>query len=128
MRRRGIGTYLLQTGAALLEPRGVKAIRATTLPDNDSFIGMAQALGGEVVHRPDLVEVSFDVAALAQAYRRRRAARGAPPASEWPASALDRGGRFAHKAAHDEPPHHRDLHSPLTSRRGALPVSKSGPT
>ena len=69
MRRRGIGTYLVQTGAALLEPRGVKVIRATTLPDNDSFIGMARALGGEVVHRPDLVEVEL---------RRRRARAGLP--------------------------------------------------
>ena len=87
MRRRGIGTYLLQTGAALLEPRGVKVIRATTMPDNGSFIGMAQALGGEIVHRPDLVEVSFEVATLAQAYRRRRAAEMLDPAGRGPEGA-----------------------------------------
>jgi hypothetical protein len=41
---------------------------------------------------------------------------------------LDRDRRFAHKAAHDAQPHQPHLHSPLTSRRGALSVSKSGPT
>jgi len=72
LRRRGIGTYLLQAGAALLEPRGITTIRATTMPDNGSFIAMASALDGTAAYTTDLVEVSFDVARLAAAYRRRR--------------------------------------------------------
>jgi hypothetical protein len=44
------------------------------MPDNGSFIGMAHALGGRIDYGPDVVEVSFDVAGLAAAYRRRRAA------------------------------------------------------
>jgi GNAT superfamily N-acetyltransferase len=74
MRRRGIGTYLLQTGACLLAARGIGLIRATTMPDNVSFIAMAQSLGGSVSRHPDLVEVAFEVAALKRGYLRRRAA------------------------------------------------------
>ena len=81
LRRRGVGTYLLLTGASLLEPRGVRTIRATTMPGNSSFIGMAQALGGTVAYGPDLVEVAFDVAELSAAYRRRRAAEIFGPAA-----------------------------------------------
>lgn len=87
LRRRGIGTYLLQTGASLLEPRGIRTIRATTMPDNSSFIGMAHALDGTVNYTPDLVEVSFDVAALAAAYRRRRAAEMLRFAGSYPQGA-----------------------------------------
>jgi GNAT superfamily N-acetyltransferase len=75
MRRRGIGTYLVQTAARLLAPRGVKLIRATTLPDNASFIALAQACGAKVAGGPDGVEAAFDVAALNRAYLRRRAAQ-----------------------------------------------------
>ena len=74
MRRRGIGTYLLQTGACLLSARGIEAIRAVTMPDNLSFIAMAQSLGASLSRRPDSVEVAFDLAALRQGYLRRRAA------------------------------------------------------
>lgn len=73
MRRRGIATYLVQTAARLLVPRGVKVIRATTLPDNGSFIAMAHALGAAVDCGPDEVDVTFDAAALNRAYLRRRA-------------------------------------------------------
>jgi GNAT superfamily N-acetyltransferase len=65
LRRRGIATYLLRTGARLLEPRGIGTIRATTLPENGSFIAMARSLGGRIEHGPDLVEVAFAAAALA---------------------------------------------------------------
>jgi GNAT superfamily N-acetyltransferase len=75
MRRRGVGTSLVQTAARLLAPRGVKRIRATTLNDNHSFVALAQACGAEVVCGPDGVDVIFDVAALNRAYLRRRAAQ-----------------------------------------------------
>ena len=42
MRRRGVGTYLIQTAAWLLAPRGVTVIRAVTSPDNAAFIAMAR--------------------------------------------------------------------------------------
>jgi ribosomal protein S18 acetylase RimI-like enzyme len=65
LRRRGIATHLLRTGAGLLASRGIGTIRATTLPDNGSFIALAQSLGGGIEQGPDLVAVTFDVAALA---------------------------------------------------------------
>lgn len=74
LRRRGIATYLLQVAACMLGPRGVRIIRATTLPDNNSFIAMAQAAGAEVRLGLDGVDVAFDVATLQRAYRRRRTA------------------------------------------------------
>ena len=48
MRRRGVGTYMVQTAARLLAPRGVRRIRATTLNDNHSFVALAQSCGAEV--------------------------------------------------------------------------------
>lgn len=74
MRRRGIGTYLLQTGSCLLSARGIRLIRATTMPDNVSFIAMAQSLGATLDRRPDVIGATFEVAALKCGYLRRRAA------------------------------------------------------
>ena len=74
LRRRGVGTYLVQTAGALLAPRGVRRVRAYTLPGNASFLKLAHAIGGTVEAGPDEVEVLFDVAALRPGYRRRRAA------------------------------------------------------
>lgn len=74
LRRRGIGTYLVQAAACLLQPRGVRRIRAYTLPQNRSFIALAQGCGAEIESGPDEVEVLLDVATLTRAYRRRRAA------------------------------------------------------
>lgn len=74
LRRRGIATYLLQVAACMLGPRGVRIIRATTLPDNNSFIAMSQAAGAEVRLGLDGVDVAFDVATLQRAYRTRRTA------------------------------------------------------
>jgi hypothetical protein len=53
-----------------------------------------------------------------------RALSGTPPRPRKP---LDRRPAFAHKAGHDDVPHHRDLHYPLTSVRGARPVPSPGP-
>lgn len=80
LRRRGIATYLVQAAARLLSPRGLRVIHATTLPDNASFLVMAQACGAEVEHGPDGTSAAFDVAALNRAYLRRRAAGVLRPA------------------------------------------------
>ncbi len=74
LRRRGIGTYLLQTAAHLLRPRGVRQIRAYTLPENRSFLALARGCGATIESGPDEVELLFDVADLTRGYRRRRAA------------------------------------------------------
>jgi GNAT superfamily N-acetyltransferase len=81
LRRRGVGTYLVQTAGALLAPRGVRRIRAYTLPGNASFLKLAHAIGGKVETGPDEVEVHFDVGALGVGYRRRRAAELLRPAA-----------------------------------------------
>jgi RimJ/RimL family protein N-acetyltransferase len=73
LRRRGIGTELVETAAHLLAPRGVRSIRAYTLPGNRSFLALARSCGAEVETEADEVEVSFDVARLRRAYLRRRA-------------------------------------------------------
>lgn len=72
LRRRGIGTYLIQTAACLLQPRGVRRIRAYTLPENRSFIELARGCGAEIETGQDEVEVLFDVKAMTRAYHRRR--------------------------------------------------------
>jgi len=73
LRRRGVGTYLVQAAARLIGPRGVRRIGAYTLPGNRSFLALARACDAAVEHGPDEVEVTFDVAALRRAYRQRRA-------------------------------------------------------
>ena len=73
LRRRGIATYLLQVAACMLGPRGVRIIRATTPPDNNSFIAMSRAAGAEIRLGLDGVDIAFDVATLQRAYRQRRA-------------------------------------------------------
>lgn len=75
LRRRGVGTYLLQTAARLVKPRGVTRIRACTLPENASFLALARNAGGTVEAGDGEVAVSFDVAGLERAYLRRRAAQ-----------------------------------------------------
>jgi GNAT superfamily N-acetyltransferase len=75
LRRRGVGTYLVQAAAGLLAPRGIRRIRAYTTPGNGSFLKLAHTLGGEIESGPDEVEVLFDVATLDAAYRRRRMAQ-----------------------------------------------------
>lgn len=73
LRRRGVGTYLLQTAARLLKPRNVETIRAYTVPDNTSFQALARQAGGRIDVGSGEVEVTFDVADLERAYLRRRA-------------------------------------------------------
>ena len=75
LRRRGVGTYLVQTAARLLAPRGVRRITAYTLPDNVSFIALARTAGATVEIVKGEVEATFDVADLERAYLRRRAAQ-----------------------------------------------------
>ena len=48
LRRRGVGTYLVQTAARLLAPRGVRRFGAYTLPGNRSFIALARSSGASV--------------------------------------------------------------------------------
>lgn len=74
LRRRGIGTELVETTAHLLAPRGVRSIRAYSLPGNRSFLALAGACGAAVEVGPDEMEVAFDVGRLRHAYLRRRAA------------------------------------------------------
>jgi GNAT superfamily N-acetyltransferase len=80
LRRRGVATYLVQTAARLLAPRGVRSIRASTLPDNASFLALARKCDAVVEIGRDEVEVTFDVATLHEAYLRRRATQVFLPA------------------------------------------------
>jgi hypothetical protein len=64
----------VQAAAWLLAPRGVRRIGAYTLPGNRSFVALARRSGAAIAAGPDEVEVTFDVAALARVYRRRRMA------------------------------------------------------
>lgn len=74
LRRRGLGTYLVQTAARLLAPRGVTRILAYTLARNRAMIGLGRASGAMVeIAGPD-VEITFAVDALHRAYIRRRIA------------------------------------------------------
>jgi GNAT superfamily N-acetyltransferase len=75
LRRRGVGTYLVQAAGALLAPRGVRRVRAYTLSGNASFLKLAHGLGGRIESGADEVEVIFDVADLHRRYLRRRAAQ-----------------------------------------------------
>lgn len=75
LRRRGVGTYLLQTAARLAKPRGITRIHAYTLPDNNSFLALARTAGGAIESGPGEAEVTFDVAVLERAYLHRRAAQ-----------------------------------------------------
>lgn len=72
LRGNGIGTELVQTAAYLLAPRGVRTIRAYTLPGNRSFLALARRCEGAVNAGTDEVDVTFDVPALRGKYVRRR--------------------------------------------------------
>ena len=72
LRCRGVGTYMIQTAARLLAPRGVSRIVAYTLPGNQSFLTLARAAGAGIVTGSDEVEVVFEVDQLAAAYLVRR--------------------------------------------------------
>jgi len=73
LRRRGLGTELVETAAHLLGMRGVRTIRAYTLPGNRSFLALARATGATLDIGSDEVEVTFDVSRLRLAYLRRQA-------------------------------------------------------
>ncbi|MBB5223212.1 GNAT superfamily N-acetyltransferase [Amaricoccus macauensis] len=73
LRRNGIATELVETAAHVLAPRGVRIIRAYTLPGNRSFLTMASRCGAAVEAGRDEVEVTFDVGTLRRSYLRRRA-------------------------------------------------------
>lgn len=75
MRRRGVGTYLLQTGARLLAPRGVRRIVAMTSPENIAFAALARACEAVTERGEDEIFHAFDVQALCRAYLLRRAAQ-----------------------------------------------------
>lgn len=73
MRRQGIGTELIEAAARLLATRGVRTVRAYTLPGNRSFLALARACGAAIEIGVDEVEVCFDVGALRRSSLRRRA-------------------------------------------------------
>lgn len=81
LRRRGVGTYLVQAAAALLAPRGIRRIIAYTLSGNQSFLALSRRAGAEISYGPDEVEIIFDVRRLAGDYICRRVYEhlGAPP-------------------------------------------------
>jgi len=72
LRRRGVGTYLVQTAARLLAPRGVRRLFATTLPRNRAMIGLARNSGAAIEGDVNEVELIFDVAELERSYLARR--------------------------------------------------------
>ncbi len=72
LRRRGVGTWLVRTAAALLAPRGVRSIVAYTMAENMAMIGLGRGSGARIVNVSGDVEIVFDVDPL-------RAARLAPP-------------------------------------------------
>lgn len=74
LRRRGVGTYLVQTAARLLAPRGVERLLACTVARNDAMLRLADGCGAVVEASAAEVEIIFDVAALNQWYRQRRIA------------------------------------------------------
>lgn len=80
LRRRGVGTYLVQTAARLLALRRVKTIEAYTLPENASFLALARTCRARIEDGVGEVTISFDVAELHRAYLCRRAAQVFRPA------------------------------------------------
>lgn len=73
-RRRGVGTYLVQTAARLLAPRGVERLLACTVPGNAAMLRLARSCAAEIDIAGSEVEIVFRVDALRQAYLRRRIA------------------------------------------------------
>lgn len=74
LRRRGLGTYLVQTAARLLAPRGVRHIHAYTLSRNRAMIALGQTSGAAIeIAGPD-AEITFEVDVLHRAYICRRVA------------------------------------------------------
>lgn len=72
LRRRGVGTWLVQTAARVLAPRGVTRIFAYTTPDNVAMIRLALRSGALVERSSSDVEIAFDVARLHRDYLRHR--------------------------------------------------------
>ncbi len=71
-RRSGVGTWLLQAGAALLDWRGVEQIEAMTLPGNLSMRRLGARCGARIEPGPDQLVLRFEVEALHRAYVARR--------------------------------------------------------
>ena len=72
LRRRGVGTYLVQTGARLLARRGVRRILAYTMSANTSFLVLARKSGATIETDGGEAFITFDVAELTRGYLRRR--------------------------------------------------------
>lgn len=72
LRRRGVGTYLVQTAARLLAPRGVARLTAFTVSGNRAMLRLARSSGASVEASGGDVEIVFDVEALSRAYMVRR--------------------------------------------------------
>ena len=72
LRRRGVGTWLVQTAARVLAPRGVARILAYATPDNVAMIRLALRSGARIERSSSEVEIVFDAPSLHRAYLRRR--------------------------------------------------------
>lgn len=72
LRRRGVGTWLVQTAARVLAPRGVARIFAYATPDNVAMIRLALRSGARIERSSSEVEIAFDAPSLHRAYLRRR--------------------------------------------------------
>jgi len=86
LRRRGVGTWLVQTAASLLAPRGVRTITAYTMAENAGMIALGRATAARHERSGPDVEITFDVETLRSGYLARRLAAGAASAG-WRASA-----------------------------------------
>jgi hypothetical protein len=72
LRRGGVATYLVQTGARLLARRSLRRILAYTMRSNTSFLVMARKSGASIEIEGGEAFIAFDIAGLTQAYLRRR--------------------------------------------------------
>jgi RimJ/RimL family protein N-acetyltransferase len=72
MRRKGVGTYMLQTAARLLSLRGISRIVALTMAENKAFVALSRKAGAELTWDSGDVEIAFDVKSLERAYLKRR--------------------------------------------------------
>jgi RimJ/RimL family protein N-acetyltransferase len=72
LRRRGVATYLIQTGARLLAQRGVRRIVACTMTANTPFLVLCRKSGAAIVTDAGEADIALDVADLTRAYLRRR--------------------------------------------------------
>jgi GNAT superfamily N-acetyltransferase len=74
LRRRGVGTALVQTAGRLLAPRGVARLHAYTAPGNAALLRLGRRSGAEIDVCGAEAEIVFPVGRLHRDYLRRRMA------------------------------------------------------